>query len=235
MNTSFSTTASSVSLSKAAGKAATKRAALKAGVLALAWAAAALTAPTQAQDALERAAPPGARVPTLPCCRCVGETTRLTLNTGAGVWTVNGAPATILPGPFSNGWTNALAPAAKWLAPAASAGSDYELKTSFFIPKCAIGSSVQINGKFAADNRATIHLDSTQIGATSNGSSGQHGFVTPAPISWSGALAPGLHTITIKVHNDSGSTGAVATMDLVRRCVTDEGGSGPVPAGQQKE
>ncbi len=172
-------------------------------------------------------APPGP-MQTLACCRCLGETTTLNLGTGIANWALENGPAFPVANAYP-GWTTALSPA-KWIqsapstngsATGVSAGT-YKYQLRFMVPRCLIGATVQLAGRFAADNSARLLLNGTPIAATPQ----NKGFVTPT--SFSAVLPPGIHTLMIEVKNEDSVSGAVLQAQLVRRCAT-EGTSLPAP------
>ena len=182
------------------------------------------------------------RIPTLACCECLGKVTTLDLSTGQGgptdpLWKMNNVNAYVVSNlsNLSNVWT--VLPGASWIQPVASstpssniAPGVYRYTVKFYIPQCAIGSRIELTGKFSADNSATAFLDVPQQSVGS--CAGPTCFQGPgAPLTATNPLwlQPGSHTLVIDVKNDSIYSGLIVNAKLTRHCV--KGTSGP--AGNQ--
>jgi len=176
------------------------------------------------------------RMPTLPCCECLGKVNTLDLSTGqAGpkdpIWSVNGNFAFTTPKVSS--WI--ALPTANWIQPVASplpsnnvpGTPDYTYTVRFYVPRCAIPNSVRLTGNFAADNSATANLDNIPIPSAS--CPGPVCFNNPqAPVSLNGAppLTTGTwHRLDIVVHNISGYSGLIVNAKVTRQCA--RGNLGP--------
>lgn len=164
-------------------------------------------------------------LPSLPCCRCLGDVVMLDLGTGKSspidpLWKVNGGPAYTTP-PYP-GWITTLAPA-NWIQPVASPtpspqvpGGVYKYTVQFNVPTCTIPSEVRLEGKFAADNSAKVFLDGNPVTACTVPTC----FKGPtAPVSFSvPSILPGPHTLTIDVTNNGGPSGLVVAAQLKGEC-----------------
>jgi hypothetical protein len=80
--------------------------------------------------------------------------------------------------------------------------------TTTFTLTAGQASSSYIAGKFAADNTALVYLNSTLIGATSNGPNGSQGFIAFTNFSTNSGLISGLNTLRFEV-TDFGSFAAL--------------------------
>lgn len=168
-----------------------------------------------------------AKVPTLPCCKCLGESTTLNISTGQGsptdpIWRVNGGPAYTTP-PYP-GWITTLSPA-RWIQPVANPKPSsnvppgvYKYTMKFSIPKCTIPGTARLSGRFAADNTVKAFLDGTPIPGAACGTI--NCFKAPdAPIPLNlGSIAPGSHVLTFEVRNVSGPSGLVVNAQIRREC-----------------
>ncbi len=79
--------------------------------------------------------------------------------------------------------------------------------TTTFTLTAGQASSSYITGKFAADNRALVYLNSTLIGATSNGPNNNQGFVAFTNFSTSSGLIAGTNTLRFEVTDEGGFAG----------------------------
>jgi hypothetical protein len=115
---------------------------------------------------------------------------------------------------------------ARWIAPAFTVFSggalpfsslvqdtgDYVITQTFNVPLASI-SFATLTGFFAADNCATISLNSSLVAATTGGAcsnflNGSGNFTTLTPFSFStGDFQPGLNTLRINLRNDGGPSG----------------------------
>lgn len=164
-------------------------------------------------------------LPSLPCCKCLGDVVTLDLGTGQGslidpLWKVNGVPAYTTP-PYP-GWAATLTPA-RWIQPVASPTPSssvpagvYKYAVQFNVPKCTIPMEVRLDGNFAADNSAKVFMDGTLVASCSVNAC----FKAPtAPVSFSvPSISPGTHTLEIEVKNDSGPSGLVVNAQLNGQC-----------------
>jgi hypothetical protein len=147
---------------------------------------------------------------------------RLDLSTGQGgpqdaIWKVNGKPAYVTP-PYP-GWIPPLAPA-KWIQPVANptpssnvGAGHYKYTTTFTIPDCPAANEVRLDGKFSADNSATVLLDNQQVASCPPGNTCFKGSVA-----LSVSISPGPHTLTVDVLNEGGPSGLMVNAQLTRRC-----------------
>lgn len=166
------------------------------------------------------------RVPSLPCCECLGRTVQLDLSTGQGggavdpLWKMNGGPAYITP-PVP-GWLTPPPPPAKWIQPVASPTPSpnipaglFKYTVTFNIPKCTIPLSVvRLDGKFAADNSAKIFLDGSPVASCP----GPKCFISPGVVLSVPSIQPGLHTLEIDVKNDEIYSGLLVNAQLKGQC-----------------
>jgi hypothetical protein len=185
--------------------------------------------PGAAQDQNERQVAPQeqlpGKVPTFPCCECLGRVVQLNISTGQGngsidpLWKVNGGSAYITP-PFP-GW--GTLPPAKWIQPVASPTpspnvpvGNYKYTLTFGIPKCTIPmSGYQLDGKFAADNSVKVSLDNTAIVTCP----GPKCFINPGQtLNFNVAIGPGTHTLVFDVKNDGGPSGLLVNALLKGQC-----------------
>lgn len=165
-------------------------------------------------------------IPSLPCCECLGKVTTLNLSTGQNspidqLWKVNGGNAYTTP-PYP-GWATNLGPA-NWIQPVASPTpaanvpvGTFKYTVQFNVPKCAIPSDVQLQGKFAADNGAKVTLDGNPVTSCPT----PYCFKAPGqPLSATG-IGPGTHTLSFDVKNEGGPSGLIVNAILTRRCVKE--------------
>lgn len=164
--------------------------------------------------------------PSLPCCKCLGESHTLDLSTGQGspidpIWNVNGNPAYTTPKVSS--WI--ALPGAQWIQPVASPTPSksvpagvYKYTVKFNIPKCTIPSDIRLDGKFSADNSAKAFLDipTQPVGSCP----GPTCFAGSVPLTVNPAwLTPGsTHTLEIDVTNDGSYSGLIVNAKLTRQC-----------------
>ena len=180
----------------------------------------------KAQDQKPLPPPQGAPA-TLKCCECLGQTSTLDLSTGQGspidpLWKLNvTAPAYKTP-PVSS-WVS-LAPAS-WIQPVASPAPSfnvppgiYKYSVKFNIRDCTIPSvEVRLDGKFAADNSAEVWFDSNLITSCP----GPTCFKAPGVNFSVPAIAPGNHTLEIRVKNDGSYSGLIVNAKLTRQCARE--------------
>jgi hypothetical protein len=176
-----------------------------------------------AQDA-DRIGRPG-RLPVLPCCKCLGETTTTNLSTGAVPWTASlpGSPAQGGTALAANvAWTTMLAPLAQWISPAGNPQTVgvYNYQTQFDARRCSIQSEIVVTGKFLADNSATLLIDGNKV--ISSQGTPNYGFLpgslTPFSYVIPAGSAAGIHTVTVQATNSSGPTGIVVQLTATRKC-----------------
>jgi hypothetical protein len=183
------------------------------------------TRPTAEQIANMNAlnnAPPKSGVP-LPCCNCVGESTKANLSTGAAAWTVTpplGA-SLVAVNAANVAWTTMLSPAAQWISPVGNptAVGVYTYETKVDLRNCVIPSAVTFEGKFLADNHAVLLVDGKEV--KSSQGTPNYGFLPGSLTPFSVTLlagSTGIHTITIRARNDSGPTGIVVVANATRKC-----------------
>ena len=168
----------------------------------------------------------------LGCCKCLGGTNTLDLSTTpSNAWTVNGAPAAFLSA-IHSAWNINPGPA-RWVSTAASGGTGgvpagvYEYRLNFVVPACTIGQSVTLTGNYGADNDVAVFLDD----ATGPAAGGNPLFVsqctgnwcfnsskTPLPSFVNKPVAPGPHTLIVKVRNEGGPSGMFVNATLTGAC-----------------
>src|ERR1044072_296494 len=157
----------------------------------------------------------------------------LDLSTGTGsgttdpIWKVNGGNAyTISNLAILTGVWKELPPA-RWIQPTNSPTPDpnvpgptpiYKYTVTFTVPPCKGRNHVQLTGSYAADNSATVYLDTNQILSAS--CTGTTCFKVPlAPIPLNAVVGPGTHTLEIDVTNASNSySGLTVNAQLTRTC-----------------
>lgn len=169
------------------------------------------------------------QVPTLPCCKCLGEVVTLDLSTGQGggaidpFWEVDGHPAYITP-PDSSWLT--LTPA-QWLQPVASPlpsynipnGSFYRYRMKFIVPSCTIPRDVRLEGRVAGDNTAAVLLNSlsSPVGLCN----GPDCYKSPqGPVSF-GVGVPYVsfpYVLSVVVRNTTGPSGMIMNAQLRAQC-----------------
>ena len=167
--------------------------------------------------------------PSLPCCKCLGESHTLDLSTGQGspidpIWSVNGTSAFTTPKVSS--WI--ALPGAQWIQPVASPTPSnnvparvYKYTVKFNIPKCTIPSDVRLDGNFSADNSANAFLDPPAHAVGS--CPGPTCFKGSVPLTVNSAwLTPGsTHTLEIDVTNNEGYSGLIVNAKLTRQCARE--------------
>jgi hypothetical protein len=175
---------------------------------------------------------PARRGPTLECCNCLNETKTVSLNTGMVNWTVIW-PETTVPRATemvtNSAWTTTAIPAARWISPTdfPQSPSNYGVhiyETKVDLRNCTIGSSVTINGRFLADNRASVMVNGVAIASTLNAEApepltNRYGFLAGSMGTFSYTIpAGGIHTVTIRVRNSDMATGMIAEVTATRTC-----------------
>lgn len=173
----------------------------------------------------EIARPRPERIPSLPCCKCLGESSTLNLSTGKTNWTAS-QPGNPTQGPTANAanvaWTTSVITTAQWISPVGNptATGDYTYQTRFNSGNCTIPSMIVVSGKFLADNRATLLVDGVTV-ATSVGTP-NYGFLPGSLTTFTytipANLAAGAHNITLVANNQSGPTGVIADVQVTRKC-----------------
>ena len=173
------------------------------------------------------------RIPSLPCCECLGKNTTLNLSTGQAspidpLWKVNLLSAYTTPKVSS--WI--ALPPANWIQPVASptpsnnvAPGVYKYTVKFNIQaKCTIPSEIRLTGNFSADNSAQAFLDLP--GQPVGSCAGPTCFAGGVPLNvnplW---LTPGNHTLEIDVTNNEGYSGLIVNAQLTRHCARRNPGS----------
>ncbi|MCC7249054.1 MAG: hypothetical protein IT473_10570 [Lysobacter sp.] len=212
-----------------------RRAAL-AAVLGL-FAGLAMTAAPQVQAQEAAQAPPRAagvrplpdqKIPTLGCCRCLGDKNTLDLSTIPGnPWKVNGVPAAFVT-PKNAAWSNDTG-GAKWIGPnaAGSGGNNttYLYTLQFKVEKCTIPQTIVFKGNSAAaDNYIKVSL----TGPTSGGPvqcnvPGGYCFTAANQLNNFAAwpVVPGLYTLNVEVNNISGPTGMFINASVEGQCTKE--------------
>lgn len=163
----------------------------------------------------------------LPCCRCVdGSAIPVDVHTAPGSgWTVSspGASTAQPVAQTSNAAWASVAPA-QWVAPPGNptAGGNYTYQLAFEVPACVIPATITVAGRFAADNRATLFVDSNQIAATPGTTT--HGFLPGNIVTFSATVpanASGQHVLRLVVNNVSNVTGAAVQATITLQCPDD--------------
>ncbi|MFN3945814.1 MAG: hypothetical protein ACK4K7_12895 [Allosphingosinicella sp.] len=190
----------------------------------------------QAQDTTSGRESTAARTVRAACCRCVdGSKLTASIATGTAPWRATTSPAgTALSPVVSAGHTAwAAVPGGSWVGPAGAptGAGNYTYELVIEVPRCVIGGRMSIEGRFAADNRATLYFGNNQV-AVSQGTQ-NHGFqaaaVTPFTIT---GVTPGTHVLRVVVYNLNSITGLAvsgqvttacpASVELSQRPATDE-------------
>lgn len=172
------------------------------------------------------------RAATLGCCKCLGGTNTLDLSTvGPNAWTVNGNPAAFLAA-IHPAWNINPGPA-KWVSAAANGGTGglppgvYEYRLNFVVPACTIGQSVTLTGNYGADNDVAVFLDDATGPAVANnplfvsectGNWCFNSSKTALPSFLNKPVAPGPHTLIVRVRNESGPSGMFVNAALTGAC-----------------
>lgn len=162
---------------------------------------------------------------TLGCCKCLGGTNTLDLSTvSSNKWTVNGAPVSFLsaihplwnlnPGPAqwvssaANGGTGSIAPGA------------YEYRLDFVVPACTIGQEVTLTGNVGGDDGFDVYLDSATPPNLLTQCATGWCFNTPKQTlhTFTRSVAPGTHTLIVKVANGGGPSGMFVNASLTGAC-----------------
>jgi hypothetical protein len=184
--------------------------------------------PSSAQERAGVRPPPPPRSIQLPCCRCVdGKKTSINVSTGAVPWNVafgTGTPQSA--GLVSNvSWTPV--PPGKWIGPGSEVPGNYTYQMPFQVPNCVIPMQVTISGQFAADNTASLYVDTNFVKSLQG--TPNYGFLpgSVTPFNWSGTLAPGTHNIKVVVTNSDGPTGLVVAATLTIICPHENGTENP--------
>jgi hypothetical protein len=168
---------------------------------------------------------------TLGCCKCLGGTNTLDLSTvSSNRWTVNGSAAAFLTA-IHPAWNINPGPAA-WVSTAATGGTgsvapgDYEYRLDFVVPACTIEQRVTLTGNVGGDDTFDAFLDNANGPAnTSNplylaGCSAGWCFNKPKQNlqTFTRALAPGAHTLIVRIKNGGGPSGMFVNATLAGAC-----------------
>ncbi|HEY6802435.1 MAG TPA: hypothetical protein VI306_02545 [Pyrinomonadaceae bacterium] len=180
----------------------------------------AVTSSARAQE--NRTANPPKKVPTLPCCKCLGGSNQLNLSTiSPNQWIVNGNPAVFLnvihplwninPGPAK--WVSTIASGGTGNVPAGS----YVYQLDFVVPSCVIEQKVSLTGNYGGDDDVSIFLDNTLLSQCNGGwcFNIQHKLNVPT---FSALIASGAHALVVKVQNSGGPSGMFVNANLVSAC-----------------
>lgn len=169
---------------------------------------------------------PGGPVTTVPCCRCIGESNRTVVSTGAPgvVWTVAnpGSTAQGATVPAANqAWTTTVIPNAGWISPVGSPTTvgTFTYRTQIDLRNCAIASTVTISGRFLADNRGTLVINGREI--VSSGGTPNYGFLPGSLTPFNYTLpagTSGIVNIELRGQNIGGPTGIQAEVVVTRQC-----------------
>lgn len=157
------------------------------------------------------------------CCKCTdGIKSTASISTGTAPWRSTSSPfsATLSPVVASGNpaWTSIAG--GSWVGPAGAptlVGSHtYELRID--VPRCVISPrALSIEGRFAADNSATVFFDNNQV-AVSQGAPNlgfQASGVTPFTIT---GVTPGAHILKIVVNNAGSVTGLNVSGQVTTAC-----------------
>ncbi len=157
------------------------------------------------------------------CCKCTDGTKQTaSISTGSAPWRSTSAPTGTALSPVvaaGNGaWTPV--PGGSWVGPAGAptlAGNyTYELRIE--VPRCVVSPrALSIEGRFAADNSATVYFDNNQV-AVSQGPANlafQAAGVTPFTIT---GVTPGVHILKIVVSNAGSVTGLNVSGQVTTAC-----------------
>jgi hypothetical protein len=172
------------------------------------------------------------KIPSLPCCDCLGKSTTLNLLTGQGspidpLFQMNSGAAYTTP-PYA-GWiipTNAPLTPALWIQPVPSplpsgniSGPSYTYTVRFNTPKCVIPNTVTLDVYFAADNGATVKLDNAPVTTTQCSGTCFKAPQAPAHFIVQVPALPTTHTLEFVVLNDSPpASGLIVNGKLTRTC-----------------
>lgn len=173
------------------------------------------------------------RMPTLGCCRCLGEQNTLDLSTGPGnAWKVNGQPAVVAQrnpawSPDTNG--------AKWISIDAvgsgAANATYRYTLQFNVQKCTIPQQIVFKGlSVAADNGYKVYLtgpggSSAVVACPPAAAATGHCFTAANQLNnfatWPVAVVPGTYTLNVDVTNISGPSGMFINALLEGQCTKE--------------
>ncbi|MGZ8287417.1 MAG: hypothetical protein ACXW27_17470 [Allosphingosinicella sp.] len=175
-----------------------------------------------------------------PCCESVGAANMVNIDTGIAPWQVSGPNLTgfqpvVVPA-ANVAW--APVPPASWVRPPPPgfyyAVGAYTYAVRFHVPRCSQGKPVIVEGRFAADNAASVFLDTGSTQSTTPVAQGPSpsGFlpasVTPFTATI-GSATPGLHTLRVVVTNISvgggNDSGLVVQARIRTVCAGDPGTS----------
>jgi hypothetical protein len=157
------------------------------------------------------------------CCKCIdGSKQTASIATGSAPWRVTTTPSGAGLGSVvasgNPGWT--MVPGGGWVGPSGAptqAGS-YTYELLIEVPRCVISPrALSIEGRFAADNSATVYFDGNQV-AVSQGSPNlgfQAAGVTPFTIS---GVTAGFHTLKVVVNNQGNVTGLNVAGQVTTAC-----------------
>lgn len=173
------------------------------------------------------------RMPTLGCCRCLGEQNTLDLSTGPGnAWKVNGQPAVVVAQP-NGAWSNTTN-GAKWIsidaAGSGAANATYLYTLQFNVQKCTIPQQIVFRGlAVAADNRYKVYLtgpaNSPVVPCPTAAAATGHCFTAANQLNnfatWPVTVVPGTYTLNVEVTNISGPSGMFLSGKLEGQCAKD--------------
>lgn len=197
----------------------------------------AMTAAPQVQAQEEAQAPsrvigvppsPDQKIPTLGCCRCLGEQNKLDLSTIPGnPWKVNGVPAAMIASPNPAWSTNTGG--AKWIGPNAAGNggnnTTYRYTLQFKVEKCTIPQTIVFKGHAAAaDNYIKVSLTPSGGGPVQCTASGGYCFKFINQLNNFAAwpiTAPGVYTLNVEVNNISGPTGMFINATVEGQCTKE--------------
>lgn len=164
----------------------------------------------------------GARTVKAVCCKCLdGKKPTASISTGTAPWRAStaagGTALSPVTGASNPAWT-ALA-GSSWVGPANApkGAGNYTYELVIQVPRCVIGARMSIEGRFAADNKATLYFNNNQI-AVSQGAANlgfQAAAVTPFTIT---GLTAGSHVLKVVVYNMNNVTGLNLSGQVTTGC-----------------
>lgn len=163
---------------------------------------------------------------SLGCCKCLGGTNALDLSTiPSNKWTVNASPVTFLSS-IHPAWNINPGPAS-WVSTVATGGTGgiaagtYEYRLDFVVPACTIEQRVTLTGNVGGDDDFDVFIDN--VNGTSLSQCSGWCFNTPKNNlhTFTSAVAPGQHTLIVRVKNGGGPSGMFVNAKLVGACRAD--------------
>lgn len=157
------------------------------------------------------------------CCKCTdGSKPTASISTGTAPWRATSGPSSTALSPVvaagNPAWTSV--PGGSWVGPAGAPtqGGTYTYELRIEVPRCVISPrALSIEGRFAADNSATVYFDNNQV-AVSQGTANlafQPAGVTPFTIT---GVTPGVHILKVVVNNAGSVTGLNVSGQVTTAC-----------------